>query len=432
MIINIKEIPVIYICPNHNEKYNKRKLHMDELLTKLKFKNIIHFKSSTEKYPYCLNNATIEIFSKYKPPFLLLEDDIEVTRDIPDNFEIPDNTDAFYLGLSSGGGHKTNNYDDGNCLYEYIDSNLFKINNMLGGHAILYINSNYINYLRNELITKPTYYNDVVMSQIQDKFNIYCNQESYFYQGFEYPENLNSNENATKIILNNKPVIFVTAFININNSSLEDVTKNYFYYFEKLAETGIQIALFLDKLYIEYGETITKKYNNITIIRYLTKEELHINKLKISNVLPKIRNTKKDTEDYLKLMNNKIYFVEEVSNLYNNYTWFSWIDFRIYHILPENNKLNKIFTTYNFSYNTYFPGALTNKKYLVDIINWRFLGGFFIINKTKIKDLVKENKKILEELSILTWEVNIWGIIEYNNLFNFGWYLGDHNINILF
>jgi len=432
MIINIKEIPAIYICPDHNEKYNKKKLHMDQLLTKLKFKNIIHFKSSTEKYPFCLNNATIEIFSKYKPPFLLLEDDIEVTRDIPDNFDIPNNTDAFYLGLSSGGGHKINNYDDGNCLYEYIDDNLFKIKNMLGGHAILYINSNYINYLRNELITKPTYYNDVVMSQIQDKFNIYCNQESYFYQGFEYPNNLNPNENATKIILNNKPVIFVTAFININNSSLEDVIKNYFYYFEKLAETGIQIALFLDKLYIDYGETITKKYNNITIIRYLTKEELHINKLKISNVLPKIRNTKKDTEDYLKLMNNKIYFVDEVSKLYNNHNWFSWIDFRIYHILPVNNKLNKISSTFNFSYNTYFPGALINKKYLVDTINWRFLGGFFVVNKNKIKDLVKENKKILEELFILTWEVNIWGIIEYNNLFNFGWYLGDHNINILF
>jgi len=270
------------------------------------------------------------------------------------------------------------------------------------------------------------------MSQIQDKFNIYCNQESYFYQGFEYPNNLNPNENATKIILNNKPVIFVTAFININNSSLEDVIKNYFYYFEKLAETGIQIALFLDKLYIDYGETITKKYNNITIIRYLTKEELHINKLKISNVLPKIRNTKKDTEDYLKLMNNKIYFVDEVSKLYNNHNWFSWIDFRIYHILPVNNKLNKISSTFNFSYNTYFPGALINKKYLVDTINWRFLGGFFVVNKNKIKDLVKENKKILEELFILTWEVNIWGIIEYNNLFNFGWYLGDHNINILF
>ena len=149
-------------------------------------------------------------------------------------------------------------------------------------------------------------------------------------------------------------------------------------------------------------------------------------------MLPKIRNTQKDTEDYLKLMNNKIYFVEEVSKLYNNHNWFSWIDFRIYHILPINNKLNKISSTLNFSYNTYFPGALTNKKYLVDTINWRFLGGFFLINKIKIKDLVKENKKILEELSVLTWEVNIWGIIEYNNLFNFGWYLGDHNINILF
>jgi len=432
MIVNLKEIPVIYICPDHNEKYHKRKIHMDELLNKLEFKNIIHFKSSTEKYPFCLNNATIEIFTKYKTPFLLLQDDIEVTRDIPDTIEIPDDTDAFYLGLSTGGGHVSNNYDDGDSIYENINNNLYKIKNMLCAHAILYITSNYTNYFRNQLITKPTYYDDVVASQIQNKFNIYCHQESYFYQDLIY----GGQEKATKIRLKNNKVIFVTAFININNSSIDEVKKNYFCYFEQLAETGIQIALFLDILYEEYGKYITKKYSNVTIVRYLSKTDLHINQLNISNVLPKIRNIQKDNEEYLKLMNNKIYFVQEVMNKFLFYDWFSWIDFRIFHILPNTSeisyKFKKISNAKNFTNDVYFPGALNTKIDTIDSINWRFLGGFFLINKIKINNLVNETTIILKKLSTLTWEVNIWAILEYNNIFDFGWYKGDHNINILF
>jgi hypothetical protein len=429
MIIKLKEIPVIYISPDHNEKYHKRKLHMDQLLIKLEFKNIIHYKSSNEKYPNCLNNATIDIFSKYQPPFLLLEDDINETQNIPEMLEIPDDTDAFYLGLSSGGGHGEHNYDYGNSQFKNINHNLFKVNNMLSTHAILYITSNYILNIRNQLITKPTYYNDVIISQIQHKFNIYCHNESYFYQAKEFE----GHEDATKIKLNNS-VIFVTAFININNSSVEYVEKNYFYYFEQLAQKGIPIILFLDSEYTEYGNNIIKKYSNITIIRYLTKNDLHINKLKISKELPKNRNGKKDTEDYLKLMNNKIYFIQEAMSTYK-YDYYAWVDFRIFHILPSNSEINnkfiKISNTCYFSKSTYFPGALNYKNAIFDQINWRFLGGFFIIHKDQINNLVNETTKLLETIPILTWEVNLWGILEYNKLFDFGWYLADHNESIL-
>jgi len=429
MIIKLREIPVIYICPDHNDNYHKRKLHMDKLLNKLEFKNIIHYKSGTEKYPYCLNNATIELFSKYKAPFLLLEDDIEVTHTIPEILEIPDNTDAFYLGLSSGGGHIQNNYDDGDSKFEYVNNNLYKVKNMLSAHAVLYITPKYILTVRNMLITKPEYYNDVIISQIQNKFNIYCHNESYFYQSIHY----DGHENATKIKLN-KPnsLIFVTAFININNTPLDIVEKNYFSYFEKLAQTGVNIALFLDTQYQEYGKIIIRKYSNVTIIRYLTKDELHINKIKIPNQLPKIRNIQKDNEDYLKLMNNKIYFVQEAMNKYTETNYFSWIDFRIFHIFSnDNEKLISLSNLAYFSKPLYFPGALDNKKYLLDEINWRFLGGFFIINKNIINNLVDETTKLLNNIPILTWEVNIWAILESNNLFDFGWYKADHNQTII-
>jgi len=429
MIIKLKEILVICICPDHNEKYHKRRIHMEKLLNKLEFKNVVHYKSSSEKYPYCLNNANIDIFSKYKPPFLLLEDDIKETQDIPNELEIPDNTDAFYLGLSSGGGHPTNNYDEGNSKFEYINNNLFKVKNMLTTHAILYVNPTYISHVRNQLITKPTYYNDVIISQIQNKFNVYCHNESYFYQWKE----LDGHENATKIkipILIKNNVTFVTAFININN-----LQKNYFYYFEKLAKTGISIVLFLDRQYKEYGENISTLYKNVKILRYLSKEELHVNKIKLSTKLPTDRNTEKDTENYLKLMNNKIYFVEEAMdiNLFNTEI-FSWIDFRIFHIFKDDlymtKKLQEISTKIYESDVNYFPGA-SDKKNTIDTINWRFLGGFFILNKNHIKKLVSETTLLLESINTLTWEVNIWAILEYNNRFNFGWYKADHNNSIL-
>ena len=143
--IKLKDILTIYICPNHNEKYNKRKIHMDQLLTKHGFTNFIHYKSSTEKYPLCLNNATIDIFSKYKPPFLLLEDDIDCDIDtFPEEIDIPDTTDAFYLGLSCGGGHQTYNYDEEDSSFIQISNSIVKIRNMLSAHAVIYINQKYI------------------------------------------------------------------------------------------------------------------------------------------------------------------------------------------------------------------------------------------------------------------------------------------------
>ena len=82
MIIDLKKIQTIYICPNHNVKYHNRKIHMETLLNQLNFTNIIHYKSSTNNYPQCLNIAYIDIFNKFTPPFLLLEDDVDINNEI--------------------------------------------------------------------------------------------------------------------------------------------------------------------------------------------------------------------------------------------------------------------------------------------------------------------------------------------------------------
>ena len=135
-------------------------------------------------------------------------------------------------------------------------------------------------------------------------------------------------------------------------------------------------------------------------------------------------------------MNNKIYFVEEAmkKNLFNT-SLFSWIDFRIFHIFSNdnviNNKLYELSTKKYINQTIYFPGNLKNITDITDSINWRFLGGLFIIDKNNLIKLVNETSILLNNLDTLTWEVNIWAILEYNNVFNFRWYYSDHNNSLI-
>ena len=115
--MKIQDLKVVYICPDHNEKYHNRKLHMEKLLGDLGFKDINHFKSGNEKYPKCLSLATIDILTKYMDePILVLEDDIESTGQY--DFDFVPEADAIYFGLSVAAGHDTLNT---NVFYSKFD-----------------------------------------------------------------------------------------------------------------------------------------------------------------------------------------------------------------------------------------------------------------------------------------------------------------------
>ena len=229
-------------------------------------------------------------------------------------------------------------------------------------------------------------------------------------------------------------VTFVSAFLNFNDLSDNDVNEKYISYFRKLANTGIPIVLFMDKRYqhIEFS-------NNVKIIKYIDNDDLQFSKL-ISNktmVLPAHRNIEKDTEKYMKFMNNKIFFVQEAIelNVFNT-RHFAWVDFRLFHIFTNdewsNNKLTEI-AKKNFPENyVCFSGAWPKMYDMIHHINWRFLGGFFIIDKNSLDKLVHIFSRVINDNDLpLLWEVNYWALIEANNLFDFGWHLGDHNESII-
>lgn len=198
--MKLTDLKVIYICPDHNEKYHERKLHMDALLQRLGFNDIVHYKSGTEAYPACLVNATIDILQTYMDiSFLLLEDDVEFTEGC--EFDLPEEADAIYFGLSKSGGSPYLNLCEDSAIHIPYSKTQSRVLNMLGGHAILYITPRYKQALIKILthFKGTPYYNDVLMSRIQHKFMVLAQKKPFFYQSSKF--NKENQEEVTKITL---------------------------------------------------------------------------------------------------------------------------------------------------------------------------------------------------------------------------------------
>lgn len=214
--IPLSEITVVFICPDHNEKYKARRKHMEELCKRLQFRKVIHWKSGTEAFPNCVSRATIDIFTQYPDePILLLEDDVDIEDWVSPNTEIivPEGTDAIYLGLSKCAGSQTRNLHDGPSQFfkkddsSQIPSSLVRVKNMLSVHAVFYISSTYkqaiVKLLSKSLSESDVpYYNDVLISRIQKDYQIYAMKTPPFYQAdrFNHPYSL---EKVTRFIIKN-------------------------------------------------------------------------------------------------------------------------------------------------------------------------------------------------------------------------------------
>lgn len=181
---SITDFPVTYICPNHNEKYMKRNKNTMNLLEKIGFKNITHHQSGTNQYPKCLVEATINILESNLDdnPLLLVEDDIAWTG--IDIIEFPPDADAIYFGVSFCAGHPTDDTHKLYCELEEYSNNISKVLNMLSAHAVLYISKRYKQAVLNEIykIRDIVYNTDVMISRIQNLYNVYTVNFPIFYQ----------------------------------------------------------------------------------------------------------------------------------------------------------------------------------------------------------------------------------------------------------
>jgi hypothetical protein len=134
-------------------------------------------------------------YAKQNLPCLILEDDARIMDEFFHNeIEVPDETDAIYLGISHWGMTEGKEASTLNGIgREVINENLFRIYSMCSLHAVLYITEKYVNAAmeavkqRNDLNTNPDYVGnaghvDIGTALIQKDFFVVAPTNPYFYQ----------------------------------------------------------------------------------------------------------------------------------------------------------------------------------------------------------------------------------------------------------
>jgi hypothetical protein len=247
---------------------------------------------------------------------------------------------------------------------------------------------------------------------------------------------------------------FVTAFMNIYDTVYQNKDLDWrFQHFRKLAQTGIQLAVFVSPDCIEYMNRILVEFPNVRVVRYVNLSETWVyqafykvqEQLGEPIALPNARNVEKDTKEYLLLMNAKTEYLKwAIENNPFGSTHFAWIDFNIYHIfggkeLCVHELLMGLAKRTMHPYFLTMPGCWgkehVREEFLINDICWRFCGGFFIGSGDRVLELhsyyLRYFEQFLLEKRKLVWEVNFWAYVELVHSLSVIWYPGDHNERIL-
>lgn len=183
MLINLSSIDCFLLTSN------KAKFRWDDAQNLLNRLNIKHkmissdlsidvdFKAAAIVYKEALES------SKDKPA-LIIFDDVKTTPSYSSTIDIPDDTDAFYLGTSLNG-ILQGKVLPRTSLCAYHDSNNLKILNMVCSHAILYISNEYKQFVINRLknfIENPVGSLDELLATKLHYFKIYCGNYPSLYK----------------------------------------------------------------------------------------------------------------------------------------------------------------------------------------------------------------------------------------------------------
>jgi hypothetical protein len=183
MKINLLEMPVFYI--NMSKDKHKKK-HIEQQLSDLGFKNVTRINAVEDKKNgrVGLSKSQLMALSQVSAPFIVLEDDAD-----PNSFEpvieVPDDSDAVYLGNSQWG--LQSSHAGFYLKYKKVEGypKILRIFNMLSSHAILYLNQEYVRVCQRttkycaETYPMPM---DVPFAMIQRFFNIYVVNDPMFIQ----------------------------------------------------------------------------------------------------------------------------------------------------------------------------------------------------------------------------------------------------------
>jgi len=233
---------------------------------------------------------------------------------------------------------------------------------------------------------------------------------------------MNGNPKAVHDWLRATPtkVTLVTAFFRLRDREVDE--EELFRRFDWLASSGMPIILFLDK---QLADRAPKHPNVRVVLRDLASLWPFA---QTDRPMPTGTTPGKDTRDFLLLQNAKLDMLSIARGI-DDSTHFAWIDFGIAKIVSHPRFLERLQGLRPPPTCVLAPGCW-EKGAQSDGVNWRFCGGFLLVDRNSIASLVKSYHKAFKRSPTLTWEVNIWAAMEQAGQ-HFDWYKADHDDSII-
>lgn len=189
MMIDIKDVKCKWINLDRDTERNEQ---MEELVARVGIKDAERVSAiegiephegvryGEEHYRSCAESH-FKVLEEYKEdfPLLVFEDDVEYEEGVSTAIEVPNSTDALYIGTSHG---------DQKYITEEVQGypHLWKISKVFAAHAIVYFNSKYTDEIqslgRAYIHQKNTPFDVGVAYELQGKYNVYALKDPMFYQ----------------------------------------------------------------------------------------------------------------------------------------------------------------------------------------------------------------------------------------------------------
>ena len=213
MRLKLSQLPAFYINMKNDIKRKQDFLRWNKLL---KFKNVKRI-SGIERNPYHLglsqaSENAIQIGLNSGLPFIFFEDDAAPTKYYADEIEIPDDADAVYLGVSPWGFGRDNDSKKepvpNGSVFKEVDGfpGVFRVNNTLTTHAILYMNKSYalaaIESYKKAIALEHFGDVQIYLDGLFDKYNVYAVGPLFYQNDSSKPQVLEETKNVIMKELN--------------------------------------------------------------------------------------------------------------------------------------------------------------------------------------------------------------------------------------
>lgn len=211
----------------------------------------------------------------------------------------------------------------------------------------------------------------------------------------------------------------------------------YLYLFYDMGISGIPMILFTDPSMVYKFKIFPPCVKVIGVP--LTMFELYRIGMAYEGELPRQRTEAKDTKQYMSLMNTKAEFMLRASEICEDDT-LVWVDFGILKASKNPSAfLDRLRQIQQTSVDrVHIPGCWPyGARFTVEVVLWRFCGNMFVCPKKHVQTFYNHCKHVLTDFCTqspykLTWEVNIWYVIEFSAPDNIiEWYQADHDDSVV-